>query len=125
MVHASPHVAAMALSCGLLSGGLLSCGSSKSIDTASAVHDPCLPTWDGWTDGFIATWCRSCHSASTPDRRGAPEGTNLDTEADALALADRIRARVLEERTMPVGGGVPQAELDLLEDWLTCASSSR
>jgi len=107
-----------------ISWGILSCGSDKATDTAAAAQDACLPTWDGWTDGFIASWCRSCHSASTPDRRGAPEGTDLDTEADALALADRIRARVLDARTMPVGGGVPQEELDLLEDWLTCAASS-
>ena len=107
--------------------GLAGCGAPKEADSApAAVADTgssaadCLPTWDGWADGFFTTWCRSCHSADAPDRRGAPEGTDIDSEAQAIALRDRIRARVVEQGTMPMGGGVPEDEMRILEAWLSC-----
>jgi len=101
-------------------------GSETETETETEIetepdHGPCLPNWDGWADGFFATWCRSCHSVHTPDRRGAPEGIDLNTEAEAIALRHRIQARVVDDATMPVGGGVPPDELRILEDWLTCA----
>lgn len=102
----------------------LGCGTETAdTGTTKAPADGCTPTWDGWTDGFMATWCRTCHSETTPNRHDAPEGVDFDTRQQVLDQADRIRARVLDERTMPLGGGVPDEELELLEAWLTCASS--
>lgn len=111
----------------LLSLWAVGCGAKAPADTGvsmattSTTTSTCLPTWDGWADGFFATWCRSCHSATAPDRHGAPDGTDLDTEAQALALADRIHARVVVEGTMPLGGGVVEDDLTLLDAWLACA----
>jgi len=113
----------------MLSVGLWACGTSKAVETgdapaAAAPAEECLPTWDGWADGFVATWCRSCHAEDAPDRRGAPTGIDLDTEEQAIALRDRIRARVVEEGTMPMGGGVPEDEMRILEAWLSCVEHS-
>jgi hypothetical protein len=77
-------------------------------------------TWDGWAHGFFLTWCTSCHSRNTPDRRGAPEGVDFDRESDVRGQAARIEARVLVEETMPVGGGVYPDELSLLQVYLQC-----
>jgi uncharacterized membrane protein len=81
---------------------------------------PCAVTWDGWADGFFTTWCQSCHSAQSEHRYGAPEGVDLETEADIATWAERIRVRVLEEETMPIGGGIPQDERTLLARYLEC-----
>ena len=113
----------------VLTAGLFACGTGKAAETGSSsapagASGECVPTWDGWADGFFATWCRSCHSEDAPDRRGAPTGTDLDTEADVIALRDRIEARVIDEGTMPMGGGVPEDELRTLEAWLSCVESA-
>ncbi len=94
---------------------LLACEAGSD----SGVSD-CVVTWDGWADGFFTTYCQSCHAAQSPDRHGAPEGSNMESEADIASWADRISVRVLEEGTMPIGGGIPAAELVLLERYLEC-----
>lgn len=75
-------------------------------------------TWASWGDGFFATYCTSCHSVGTPDRRGAPEGVDFDSEADVIAWGARVRARVLDAGTMPLGGGVIDEDLLLLDRYL-------
>lgn len=92
-------------------------------ETWDCTPDPTV-TWGGFADGFFATYCRSCHSADTPDRRGAPEGVDFDTRAATLAWSGRVRARVLDDGTMPLGGGVIDDDLVLLEGWL-CAQAGR
>ena len=93
------------------------------VDTGAAELD-CSVNWDGWTDGFFATYCRACHSVTTAERYGAPEGVDFDTRADVIQWAERIRIRVLEQETMPLGGGVVQTDLEPLERWLQCKVES-
>lgn len=88
-------------------------------DSGSAELD-CSINWDGWTDGFFATYCRSCHSVTTAERYGAPEGVDFDTRDDVIRWAERIRFRVLEQETMPLGGGVIPSDLEPLDMWLQC-----
>jgi uncharacterized membrane protein len=45
----------------------------------------------------------------------------FDTEADLARWADRIRVRTLQEHTMPVGGGLYDQDLALLEVMLECS----
>ena len=92
-------------------------------DAGSAELD-CSINWDGWTDGFFATYCRSCHSVTTAERYGAPEGVDFDTREDVVQWAERIRIRVLEQETMPLGGGVIQSDLEPLDMWLRCKVES-
>lgn len=91
---------------------------------ASAPAGDCadLPpvTWEGFAAGFFRSYCGACHTPGSPDRHGAPEGVDFASEADAARLADRVRARVLVDGDMPVGGGVPEDDLALLELWLDC-----
>ena len=75
-------------------------------------------TWSAFGQGFVRTHCASCHSSFTPNRRGAPEAVNFDEEGELVAWGPRVRIRVLEEATMPLGGGVPEADLVLLERYL-------
>jgi len=75
-------------------------------------------TWDGWASGFFATYCRSCHSITTPNRQGAPEGVDFDSQADVDRQLDDVWRTVLEQERMPVGGGVYADDLLLLTQYL-------
>jgi uncharacterized membrane protein len=105
---------------------LLACSGGPTTDTGdgldqSACTDAPEVTWDGWTHGFFLTYCTACHSANNTDNRaGAPESVNFDSEADVRDQADRVRARVIEDLDMPVGGGVYDDDLYLLDLYLRC-----
>jgi cytochrome c5 len=49
------------------------------------------PTYANFGQQFFATYCTSCHSASSTNRHGAP-GQNYDTEADIKRYATDIDA---------------------------------
>lgn len=85
----------------------------------------CTPTvtWSGWAQGYFRTWCGACHSATTPDRRGAPVSVDFDTLDQVLTYQDAVRAAVLEQGTMPLGGGVFPQDQDLLQAFLDCPSA--
>ncbi len=99
---------------------LLACAPDPALDSSSS--DACVPTasWDGWGQGFFATWCGSCHSATTADRRGAPVGLDFDTAAQVHAARAAITQATLTASTMPVGGGLSSADRTLLEAYLAC-----
>ena len=102
------------------SKGLDTATNAATSDTATDTTERCDDGWDGWANGFFATYCRSCHAASSATRYGAPADVNFDTREDAVAWLDRVRVRVLEDETMPVGGGVPETDLTRLETWVQC-----
>ena len=95
--------------------------SDCELDTG-AFEDPVAVdgtlTWAAFGQGFVRTYCTSCHSAFTANRRGAPEGVNLDHESELVEWGPRVRARVLETGTMPLGGGVLAEDLVLLDRYL-------
>jgi uncharacterized membrane protein len=104
---------------------LLACaGPSESSPPDSAPPPECASapdvTWQNWGHGFFLTYCGACHSATSPNRDGAPENVNFDTKADVVGMKDRIRVRVLEEQSMPLGGGVYEEDLELLNVMLAC-----
>jgi hypothetical protein len=109
---------------------LLACGAEPTPADAEAAPagdagdaDPaCEPTvsWAGWGAGFFRTWCGACHSATTPDRRGAPEGLNFDSAAEVAAHTAAIERSVLSLQSMPVGGGVDADSLTALAAYLAC-----
>jgi hypothetical protein len=97
---------------------LLGCAEPRE-ETDSAL--PCgeFVTWATFGEGFTLNYCQVCHASTAPDRFGAPETITFDTEAEALALSDRILARATGvDADMPPGGGVPADHLILLECWL-------
>jgi len=105
----------------LLGGG---CTAAGDTDSAAAVDPLCeegaAPTWQSWGKGFFVTYCNSCHAADSPNRFGATEGVSFDTYNEAVEWAPRVRARVLESQDMPLGGGVKEEDLYLLDVFLRC-----
>ena len=105
---------------------LLACGdhetaeSTTGQDTGPAETVRCDASWDAWASGFFTTYCGACHSQSSPDRYGAPDGIDFDTIEMVQAWSGRIHERVLVDETMPMGGGVPSDALDRLAVWMDC-----
>jgi hypothetical protein len=99
---------------------LLGCTGGGGDTGATCSEDDALVTWDNWGDGFFGNYCRTCHSVSSEDRHGAPEAVNFDVGDDARAYQDDIRRTVIEDASMPIGGGVLQADLDELDVFLRC-----
>lgn len=104
---------------------LLLFACAGGADSAGSCDPGYDVTWDGWAEGFFLSYCTSCHSAAAVDRHGAPEGVDFDTEAQALRLAGAIRLTVIEEQSMPLGGGMRDDDRVLLERWLDCATEAR
>lgn len=106
-------------SCALLSL-ILGC-ERPGEDSAVGACDTGPPlSWESWGHGFFTSYCQPCHSVGAPQRYGAPEGLNFDTEAQVRASAAEIRTSVLDLETMPVGGGVPDEQRALLDQFLRC-----
>lgn len=103
----------------------LACGAVEEPAESARISALPLVTWNSFTHAFVTTYCLGCHSRDNVDQRhGAPEAINFDTEADVSTYAARIRVRVLDEETMPVGGGVYAEDLVLLERYLDCAETA-
>jgi hypothetical protein len=101
---------------------LLACAGSPA-DTASACEtddDGAYPTWASFGERFFTGYCDSCHTASAPDRFGAPEAYVFDTEEQVATLSPLVRLVVLDEESMPFGGGVPDEDLLELDRYLAC-----
>lgn len=109
---------------GLMMLILAGCSKSEPSAADTAVVGICDTgldvTWSNWGAGFFRSYCTSCHSVNTEDRWGAPEGINFDTQEDVTQWMDSIRNAVLVNSTMPVGGGVYDEDLALLDRFLTC-----
>lgn len=105
----------------LLLAALAGCTGVVPADSGPACDSGINVTWNNFGEGFFTTYCQSCHSSTTPDRRDAPKRANFDTEAQVGSYVDEVRARVLEDETMPVGGGVDPDDLVLLDRYLDCA----
>lgn len=97
----------------------LGCGAPDSADPVCD-SAPTL-TWESWGEEFFTSYCQPCHSATAPQRYDAPVGIDFDTEAEVRAMADSIRRAVIEDQTMPVGSGVVEEDLELLDLYLSCS----
>jgi len=103
---------------------LWACASGSDTGLDCEAREPALD-YANFGEGFLRKHCTACHSSAIEDaemRNGAPVGVDLDTYDDAFALAERIRARVIdpESPTMPPGGGPTEEELAQLDEWLAC-----
>lgn len=95
--------------------GLTACPGfgDKSLAELSGVESATTTYLNGARAALEAN-CTRCHG--DPLTGGAP--FPLDTYERASAKADRIRARAVLAKTMPPGGGVPDDDLALLDDWV-------
>ncbi len=58
--------------------------------TGSTCPTTAAPTYQSFGQGFMATYCTSCHSGASTNRHGAPSDMNFDTEAEVKKHADAI-----------------------------------
>lgn len=98
------------------------CTQATTVDSAEMACENVsyALTWQAAGRPFFRTYCTSCHSVDAEQRFNAPVGVDFDTKEDVVFWEERVRARALEEATMPLGGGVPDDALTLLGDYLTC-----
>jgi len=103
---------------------LLACGAADGDSDSPMAAGPCddAPgvSWDNFADGFFGGYCRPCHAEGAEERYGAPVGMDFDDEEQVAVLGDVVRRVVLEEGSMPVGGGVLEDDLTLLAVYLEC-----
>ncbi|MFN3201440.1 MAG: hypothetical protein ACE366_23765 [Bradymonadia bacterium] len=93
----------------------------NGADLGFCDEDLPVQSWANFGQGFVTTYCAGCHSAESIDRKGAPAGVDFDTEAQAMAFADRILARTTGEMPdMPPAGGPPPETLERVRIWLEC-----
>lgn len=100
---------------------LLSACAAGEGGTPDACADAATLAWANYGDGFFTEYCQGCHASGAGERFGAPQDVVFDEEADVLDQFDVIRREVLDEQTMPPGGGVPDDELALLRQYLDCS----
>ena len=78
---------------------------------------------------MIAQRCQSCHSQYQSDRTfgPAPGGVTFDTPESIVRLADRIRVRAVETKTMPLANktGITEDERALLGRWIASGAPLR
>jgi len=107
----------------------LALGGAMMVSTprASARADS-VPSF-GAVRLVIAQRCQPCHSQYQTDRTmgPAPGGVTFDTPESIVRLADRIRERAVETRTMPLGNktGITEAERELLGRWTAAGAPLR
>jgi len=77
----------------------------------------------------IAQRCQPCHSQYQSDRTfgPAPGGVTFDTPESVARMAERIRVRAVETKTMPLANktGITQEERDLLARWIAAGAPLR
>ena len=77
----------------------------------------------------IAQRCQPCHSRYQSDRTlgPAPGGVTFDTPESIARLAERIRVRAVETKTMPLANktGMTEAERALLARWISAGAPLR
>ena len=77
----------------------------------------------------IAQRCQPCHSQYQTDRTfgPAPGGVTFDTPESIARLAERIRIRAVETRTMPIANktGMSDEERNLLARWIQLGAPLR
>jgi uncharacterized membrane protein len=98
-------------------------GDGLPSEECSAEEAALSVSWTLTTEPILLTYCSSCHAAGSPNRYGAPEGVTFDNEAEARQWAPRVRARVIVDQDMPVGGGVFDEDARDLEAWLDCGDT--
>ena len=98
---------------------LVACGQGSQEGTLDFCDRPTVQSGH-MGRSFLLNYCTVCHSSqvSGAQRKGAPEGVDLDSIAGLRTHADRVFERTVDE-TMPPGGGV---ETEAFLQWLECGA---
>src|SRR2546427_8367130 len=99
-------------------------GAAARIRTAT----DSVPSFAAVRSG-IAQRCQPCHSQYQSDRTfgPAPGGGTFDTPESVARMAERIRVRAIETKTMPLANktGITDAERDVLARWIAAGAPLR
>jgi len=115
----------------LLSGALLLCAALCSCSLFYTELDsyPCPPQgtalrYENFGAPFMNSYCQSCHSADSADRKGAPGEFIFDTPEQIQRHRARIFVRsAAGNDSMPPGPDDPSAEeRTKLAEWLACGA---
>lgn len=114
--HYSGWLTAAAVTTVLTLGGLYVLTRPQRLSTASEQGS------FGSAHAVIKRRCTACHSSAPTDEvwRVAPANVMFDTPAQIKAMAARIRARAVDNKTMPLGNktGMTDEERAVLGAWL-------
>jgi hypothetical protein len=105
---------------------LVACGADNQSLAQRACPSGGTPlTYRSFGAPFFAQWCNSCHSASSPDRNGAPSDVTFDTLTEIVTWKDAIYANAADDNAaMPVGPDGPDSTTRRqLGDWLACGAA--
>lgn len=90
-------------------------------DTAGPCADAPVLGWADVGEPLLLEYCASCHTATSPDRQGAPEAVTFDTYEQVVALRAPMLAAIQgDPPAMPPLLSVPENEHALLVSWLEC-----
>ncbi|MCH7701661.1 MAG: hypothetical protein IID37_08230 [Planctomycetes bacterium] len=111
-------------------------GDDDGNDNANApCTDLTYENFVGTMDGFMATYCTTCHSSALTgaERQGATEGIDFDTMAGVVAQLNGIRERAVEAVQDGDGSPMPPQtadafptadEVDQLAEWIGCEAQA-
>lgn len=113
---------------GALVMSLAACEGGADTGSTCPPGGAAAPTYATFGQAFFANYCTECHSASSPNRHGAPSDQNYDSEADIVAHATDIELQAAAgplaiNTSMPEGGrgGKPSDdERKQLGEYLAC-----
>ena len=103
----------------------------RPVSSAPTVTDNAVPAQVSFEDArsIIDRRCSACHSASPSitEFGPTPGGVSFDDPARIEALAERIRVRAIETRTMPLGNRTNMTDVEraTLARWLVSRGQSR
>jgi len=111
-----------------LAGAMFLSTPKGAVAGASGTAADSLPPFHA-VRAVIAQRCQPCHSQYQSDRTfgPAPGGVTFDTPESITRLAERIRVRAVETRTMPLANktGMTDAERALLARWIAAGALLR
>jgi hypothetical protein len=115
------------LAIAILAGVLLtlpSCIDYTELEDVSCPPEGTDLTWENFGQRFFGSYCNSCHSVHSDDRKGAPIAYVFDTPDQVRALSDRIFLRSAADNvTMPPGpDDPPEDQRYMLAEWLACGA---
>ena len=96
-------------------------GTAETGEVPAHCSDAPVLTWANFGESFLTQYCQACHSASSPNRNGAPEDVRFDTEEEAWSWAEEILSVTTSTPPrMPPEGGVHEDDQQKLTWWLDC-----
>ncbi|WP_420604063.1 hypothetical protein [Flagellimonas sp.] len=99
---------------------IAACSSDNEDDLTGTDDDPGNGevTYTGNIRAIMTSSCVGCHSS--PPTNGAPFSltTFNDVQSRATGIIGAISKQAGEPRAMPPGGRLPQATIDLFQDWI-------